>query len=48
MKELFKKYAINVILSISSGAVGTTAVLYYDNISQVFTCIGEVQWQSKD
>lgn len=48
MKELFKKYAINVILSISSGALGTTAVLYYDNVNQVFTCIGDIEWQLKD
>jgi hypothetical protein len=48
MKELFKKYAINVIISLASGAAGTTGVLYYDSIDQVFTCIGDVQWQSKD
>jgi len=47
MKDLIKKYALTVLISMGSGAVGTTAVLYYDNINKAFTCIGEIEWQLK-
>jgi len=48
MKNLFKKYALTVLISMGSGAAGTTAVLYYDNITTAFTCIGDIEWQLKN
>jgi len=48
MKDIVKKYIVAVISGILSGAIGTSGVLYYDNIAKVFSCMGDVTWQNKD
>ena len=48
MKDIVKKYALTVLISMGSGAVGTSTVVYYDNVKQALSCIGDITWQSKD